>query len=275
MFTRFFDIPIENVTDEKYDSPTCDERKAIIEWQMLAEDRKWAKLLESIFEKTQIEKRLSGLDNLQTLSKFRQIGEYIVEYLYKNDSSLDGVSRHLSRLVARTEGPDDEGSLVARGTDFDCVQLMTIHASKGLEFPVVIAAGGFKQRNNQIPQVYLYHEEKKDDEGKPVGKYAKLSFSEDGKEKMKNEEEIEWQRLFYVAYTRASSLMILPNYEKSISGDKEINNVFTKTITASLSAFMQNDANKKLYENFIFSEENNRKLSKEVQIGRASCRERV
>lgn len=265
LFTRFFDIPIENVTDEKYDSPTCDERKALIEWQMLAEDRKWAKLLESIFEKTQIEKRLSGLDNLQTLSKFRQIGEYIVEYLYKNDSSLDGVSRHLSRLVARTEGADDEGSLVARGTDFDCVQLMTIHASKGLEFPVVIAAGGFKQRNNQIPQVYLYHEEKKDDEGKPVGKYAKLSFSEDGKEKMKNEEEIEWQRLFYVAYTRASSLMILPNYEKSISGDKEINNVFTKTITASLSAFMQNDANKKLYENFIFSEENNRKLSKEVQ----------
>ena len=265
LFTRFFDIPIENVTDEKYDSPTCDERKALIEWQMLAEDRKWAKLLESIFEKTQIEKRLSGLDNLQTLSKFRQIGEYIVEYLYKNDSSLDGVSRHLSRLVARTESPDDEGSLVARGTDFDCVQLMTIHASKGLEFPVVIAAGGFKQRNNQIPQVYLYHEEKKDDEGKPVGKYAKLSFSEDGKEKMKKEEEIEWQRLFYVAYTRASSLMILPNYEKSISGDKEINNVFTKTITASLSAFMQNDANKKLYENFIFSEENNRKLSKEVQ----------
>ena len=265
LFTRFFDIPIENVTDEKYDSPTCDERKALIEWQMLAEDRKWAKLLESIFEKTQIEKHLSGLDNLQTLSKFRQIGEYIVEYLYKNDSSLDGVSRHLSRLVARTEGADDEGSLVARGTDFDCVQLMTIHASKGLEFPVVIAAGGFKQRNNQIPQVYLYHEEKKDDEGKPVGKYAKLSFSEDGKEKMKNEEEIEWQRLFYVAYTRASSLMILPNYEKSRSGDKRIDNVFTKTITTSLSAFMQNDANKKLYENFIFSEENNRKLSKEVQ----------
>lgn len=265
LFTRFFDIPIENVTDEKYDSPTCDERKALIEWQMLAEDRKWAKLLESIFEKTQIEKRLSGLDNLQTLSKFRQIGEYIVEYLYKNDSSLDGLSRHLSRLVARTEGADDEGSLVARGTDFDCVQLMTIHASKGLEFPVVIAAGGFKQRNNQISQVYLYHEEKKDDEGKPVGKYAKLSFSENGKEKMKNEEEIEWQRLFYVAYTRASSLMILPNYEKSISGDKRIDNVFTKTITASLSAFMQNDANKKLYENFIFSEENNRKLSKEVQ----------
>lgn len=254
LFTKFFEIPLESVKDEKYDSPTCKERKAIIEWQNLAEKRKWARLLESIFEKTQIEKRLSGLDNLQTLSKFRQIGEYIVEYLYKNDSSLDGVSRHLSRLVTRTEGADDEGSLVARGTDFDCVQLMSIHASKGLEFPVVIAAGGFKQRNDQIPQVYLYHEEKKDDEGKPVGKYAKLSFSEDGQKKMKKEEEIEWQRLFYVAYTRASSLMILPNYEKFISSDVK---------NALLSFMKSEDENAKNPENpdyqkrcekFIFTE---------------------
>lgn len=261
LFTKFFGVPFESVKDEKYDSPTCKERKSIIEWQNLAEKRKWARLLESIFEKTQIEKRLSGLDNLQSLSKFRQIGEYIVDYLYKNDSSLEGVSKHLSRLAASTEGADDEGSLVARGTDFDCVQLMTIHASKGLEFPVVIAAGGFKQRNNQIPQVYLYHEEKKDDEGN-VEKYVKLSFSESGKEKMKKEEEIEWQRLFYVAYTRASSLMILPNYEKSKSGDKRIDNVFTKTVIASFSAFMQNEDEKKAndsdyqkrYEKFIITE---------------------
>lgn len=261
LFTKFFGVPFESVKDEKYDSPTCKERKSMIEWQNLAEKRKWARLLESIFEKTQIEKRLSGLDNLQSLSKFRQIGEYIVDYLYKNDFSLEGVSKHLSRLAASTEGADDEGSLVARGTDFDCVQLMSIHASKGLEFPVVIAAGGFKQRNDQIPQVYLYHEEKKDDEGN-VEKYVKLSFSESGKEKMKKEEEIEWQRLFYVAYTRASSLMILPNYEKSKSGDKRIDNVFTKTVIASFSAFMQNEDEKKAndsdyqkrYEKFIITE---------------------
>lgn len=254
LFTKFFEIPLESVKDEKYDSPTCKERKSIIEWQNLAEKRKWARLLESIFEKTQIEKRLSGLDNLQSLSKFRQIGEYIVDYLYKNDSSLKGVSKHLSRLVARTEEADDEGSLVARGTDFDCVQLMTIHASKGLEFPVVIAAGGFKQRNNQIPQVYLYHEEKKDDEGKVVEKYAKLSFSECGKKKMQGEEEKEWQRLFYVAYTRASSLMILPNYEKFISSDVK---------NALLSFMKSEDENAKNPENpdyqkrcekFIFTE---------------------
>ena len=34
---------------------------------------------------------------------------------------------------------------------------------------------------------------------------------------MKAEEGYEWRRLFYVAYTRASSLMILPFYEKTAS----------------------------------------------------------
>ena len=48
---------------------------------------------------------------------------------------------------------------------------MTIHASKGLEFPVVIAACGFKGRYNQIPAVYLYHDQ--DDDGR-----AKLGFSD-------------------------------------------------------------------------------------------------
>ena len=34
---------------------------------------------------------------------------------------------------------EEEGALVARNTNFECVQLMTMHASKGLQFPVVIS----------------------------------------------------------------------------------------------------------------------------------------
>lgn len=244
LFTRFFDLPLEAVKDEQYDSPACEERKAIIEWQNLAENRKWARLLESIFEKTKIEDRLFGLDNLQSLSKFRQIGEYIVEYLYKNDSSLEAVSKHLSRLAACTEGAEDEGSLVARGTDFDCVQVMSIHASKGLEFPVVIAVGGFNGRRTQIPHVYLYHKDKQ----------AKLSFTEYGKDKMQKEEAMEWQRLFYVAYTRASSLMILPDYESFISSD--VKNALTAFIESEdkNAKNPENPGYQQVYEKIIFTE---------------------
>ena len=61
----------------------------------MAQERKWAKLLEKIFADTDIENRLSKLDQMQSLSKIRQIGNYAVDYLYKTDSSQDDLSKHL------------------------------------------------------------------------------------------------------------------------------------------------------------------------------------
>ena len=204
LFTSFFGIPLDQVQDEKYDNPYNPERQKIILWQSLAQQRRWANLLQRIFEDSDIENRLSRLDKIPSLSKFRQIGNYAIEYLYKNECSIEEVSHHLARLAQSTKGVEEGDNLVAKGTDFDSVQLMTIHASKGLEFPVVIAAGGYKQKYPNIPSVYAFHEKGK----------AKIGFSEYAKNKMNMELDYEWQRLFYVAYTRASSLLILPYYKK-------------------------------------------------------------
>ncbi|MBR3617812.1 MAG: hypothetical protein IKN46_03975, partial [Acholeplasmatales bacterium] len=38
-----------------------------------------------------------------------------------------------------------DAGIVEIGTDFDCVKLMTIHASKGLQYPIVISIAGHKQ----------------------------------------------------------------------------------------------------------------------------------
>ncbi len=81
---------------------------------------------------------------------------------------------------------------------------MTIHASKGLGFPVVICPGGFKALYENIPIAHLYHE----------NKAAKLGFGDYAKAEMRKEENYERQRKFYVAYTRASALMILPFYKE-------------------------------------------------------------
>ena len=205
LFSDFFRISIDQVDNEKYDNPSCAERQLIIQWQQLAQQRKWAKLFEKIYADTDIENRLSSLDQMQSLSKIRQIGNYVLDYLYKNDSSLEDVSKHLLRLSNDSDSSMDEGDIVEKGTDFDCVQLMTIHASKGLEFPVVIVPAGLRARNNNIPQAFLYHDDNNN---------SKLSFSPYGKDLSIKEEDFERQRIFYVAYTRASSLLLLPFYDK-------------------------------------------------------------
>ncbi|MDD5930217.1 MAG: UvrD-helicase domain-containing protein [Spirochaetales bacterium] len=205
LFTQFFNISLGQVTSEEFDSPLCEERQKIILWQQIAQKRQWAKLLESIFEESEIEGNLSSLNKLSSLSKYRQIGNYIVEYLYKNEYSLEETARHLLRLSNKNEDSEEDANIVEKSTDLDCVQIMTIHASKGLEFPVVICVGGYNGRNNQGPHVYIYHNS---------ARQSELSFVDSiGKNQKNIEEDYEFQRVFYVAYTRASSLMILPYYK--------------------------------------------------------------
>ena len=236
LYTKFFNIPLAQIKDEEFDSPACEERQKLISWQHLAQKKQWAKLLEAIFKDSKLEEKLSRLDSLTSLSKFHQIGNYIVEYLYKTDCSLEEMSKKLSRLSNNEEETSDDESIIAKMTDFDCVQLMTIHASKGLEFPVVIGVAGFKQKNNQIPNAFIFH----DDKG-----MAKLNFSAYGKARAEKEENKERERLFYVAYTRASSLMILPNYIKWDASDEKNLYAF---LDLSFQKFMKNTENSRFWE---------------------------
>ena len=107
-------------------------------------------------------------------------------------------------LARYEESADDEnGDLVEKGSDFNAVQVMTIHASKGLEFPVVISVAGFKQLPNSKPP-YITH-------GKDESLH--LGFGDTAKECRQREEMEEWKRLFYVDFTRASSLLLIPRYD--------------------------------------------------------------
>jgi exodeoxyribonuclease V beta subunit len=255
LFSDFFCISIDQVDNEKYDNPSCAERQLIIQWKQLAQQRKWAKLFEKIYADTDIENRLSSLDQMQSLSKIRQIGNYVLDYLYKNDSSLEDVSKHLSRLSNDSDSSMDEGDIVEKGTDFDCVQLMTIHASKGLEFPVVIVPAGLRARNNNVPQAFLYHDDKNN---------SKLSFSPYGKDLSIQEEDYERQRIYYVAYTRASSLLVLPFYDKwDPVTNKETGKLYS-FLNKSISSLFEEE-NKKFIEEISDKGKTYKELQTDVQ----------
>lgn len=205
LITDFFHVDLKDAENSRYDSPLCPERINIVKFQNLAKQRKWAAMLECIYQQTGVQDRLSDFTHLQELARLRQIGQYIVDRLYTQHCDLEDIIRHLQKLYQNSKATEDENAnLVARNSDFDVVQVMTIHASKGLEFPVVISVAGFKGFNqSQTNASYLYH-------GKDNKKY--LGISEDAKKLYFAEQYLEWQRLFYVAYTRASSLLVLPRY---------------------------------------------------------------
>ena len=207
LITDFFAVDLNKAENENYDSPTCNEREAIAKFQALARQRKWAAMLETIYRETRVQERLSDLTHLQELARIRQIGQYIADRLYDKHCDLGDVVRDLQKLHQIGKATEDENAnLVARNSDFDVVTVMTIHASKGLQFPIVIAVAGFKGfYTSKQNASYLYHN----------NNIKYLGISDEAKNKNFEEQYLEWQRLFYVAYTRAQSLLVIPRYAYS------------------------------------------------------------
>lgn len=197
---------------KEFDDPNNPERRQIASWRALALKHRYAEMLERIYEDSQIEHRLMDVSKLQGMAKLRQIGNYAIDYLYNHRCSLEDLIRHLQGLARYAESVDDEnGDLVEKGTDFNAVQLMTIHASKGLEFPVVISIAGFKQLpNSNAP--FITHGE---------NDTLHIGFGDTARDKRKSEETEEWKRLFYVDFTRASSILIIPRYNVWYNEPKE------------------------------------------------------
>lgn len=211
LYSSFFGIPLAELRKKAFDEPQNPQRIKILKWKKTALGRNWALLQEQIYEDSMVEQRLSDLDKLGSLSKLRQIGDYCVNYLYKNNCSINDLVDHLILLTKKITDIDDEGgALVEKGTDFDAVKIMTVHASKGLEFPVVIAPAGLKGvMNSSRTGVYTYH----DNSGRLHltcdSGYQVPDMDKSVSEIWKYESELEYQRLYYVAYTRATSIMIL------------------------------------------------------------------
>lgn len=209
LLTDFFRKTLSDLDGDAYENPDNEELEVLRTWHELSQKRSWADLFEKIYEKSKIEEALNKPELLQSLAKTRQLGDYALGWLYENKSNLGELVRYLEALSLNDEEVGTDLGLLAKGTDRDVIQVMTIHAAKGLEFPVVIAVAGFSEvfKSNPGP-----HESA--GEGKYENDKRILSFSAGIKKKSEEASKKEWSRLFYVAYTRASQLMILPRYEE-------------------------------------------------------------
>lgn len=128
-------------------------------------------------------------------------------------TSFKGLFNFINFINKLTKSSGDIGSAQILGENEDVVRIMSIHKSKGLEFPVVFLCGLGKNFNlMDLNKDMIYHDELGlgpdfvDLEKRfSIGTLAKESI----KKKMKLETLSEEMRILYVAFTRAKEKLIM------------------------------------------------------------------
>jgi exodeoxyribonuclease V beta subunit len=175
-------------------------------WLRVYEDRGVAALLETITRDERLPSRLLGqVDGERRLTDLRHVGEA----LHAATMTVQlGLTAGLEWLRHRVEEAEEDSS-VERGRRLDseaaAVQVVTVHASKGLEFPVVLVPFGW-DRHVFDPEIPLFHEAT-GRRVRNVGGRNSPGFRRD-QDRHKNEEFGEDLRLIYVALTRAQAQVI-------------------------------------------------------------------
>jgi exodeoxyribonuclease V beta subunit len=135
---------------------------------------------------------------------------HIIELLHAETGGKGCSPEDVLAAFTRLSALDDMSETVSRRieSDRDAVQIMTVHASKGLEFPIVVVADLWKmERKGGKPPVPVFHYTSSGEDGLKermidVGWVVNQPFVL-GKNIMDSEEGAEKKRLFYVAMTRA------------------------------------------------------------------------
>lgn len=127
-------------------------------------------------------------------------------------TSFKGLFNFINFINKLRKSSGDMGSAKVLGENEDVVRIMSIHKSKGLEFPVVFVCGSGKQFNLMDLNNILYHEElgfgpELVDLDKRVS-YPTLP-KEAIKQRIRLETLSEEVRILYVAFTRAKEKLII------------------------------------------------------------------
>lgn len=135
---------------------------------------------------------------------------HLSEWLQQTSSSVDGELALIRRLAQQMENPTDE-QILRLESDADLIKVITIHKSKGLEYPLVLLPFVCSYRDSNRASVVDFHRRRPDDSGYDLltelaGK-SKLAL--DSYRQADHERLSEDMRLLYVALTRAQHALWL------------------------------------------------------------------
>jgi ATP-dependent helicase/nuclease subunit A len=178
-----------------------------------------ADLLESLIPETAYAYELRGARAQQAWENVKKLRGLIRRIQNRGYATLARIADHLESLTA-----GDESNAVLEA--LDSVNLMTVHASKGLEFPIVFVVNLGKGASGLPRPVRLSGEQVS------VG-----PFVSDSDEEERFREREETKRLLYVALTRARDRLYLGTALKDgafTSGRGSLGDVLPESVRALL-----------------------------------------
>jgi len=206
LLTRFFGTNIWELG--KFPKWNSDFLHQFKEWNSLAEARQFRKLFDDILLQTKvIERELLLSGDERSVTNYVHLFEILNKNALERHLDLFELILLLRRYIDGKEDPGENENLLRLESERNAVQLMTMHAAKGLEFPVVFLFGGLT--GGKKYSIKFYH----DSEEKPIIDMLSSTIPNEHQWQA----EAEQQRLLYVAMTRACGRLYLP-YVGSLTG---------------------------------------------------------
>ncbi|MCF6094727.1 UvrD-helicase domain-containing protein [Microaerobacter geothermalis] len=209
------EIKPETVTDEEWQK-LIKARTWLSQWKFLRLTEGVYAVLHQVLEDTGFPQILLSLENgQQRLANVMKFLDMVKEWVDHRGYELYDFIQHMKVMLEKQIQEEEASVIEDRG---NAVILMTIHASKGLEFPVVVLpdlqrdllkGGGAFSRAIYRPNIGLGIQLNRE-ESKPIGD----GMFDELKEEEKSRELQEARRLLYVAMTRARDYLLLVGSQK-------------------------------------------------------------
>ena len=177
-------------------------RAGVARWLDLVDRLPPAELLELVLDETAYAYETRGPRASQARENLKKIRTMIRRVQNRGYTTMSRLAEHLERLTAG----DESNAVIDAG---DSVSLMTIHAAKGLEFPVVFVVNLSKGTGGRRSPIRVVSDSE--------GGRAWLSVSDyqsEADEDAKAKDREETKRLLYVALTRAKERLYLASEAK-------------------------------------------------------------
>ncbi|HKY21674.1 MAG TPA: UvrD-helicase domain-containing protein [Vicinamibacterales bacterium] len=177
-------------------------RESLTRWLGLVDRLPPAEILEMVLDETAYMFETRGPRARQARENLKKIRAMIRRVQNRGYSTMSRLAEHLERLTAG----DESNAVIDAG---DSVSLMTIHAAKGLEFPVVFVVNLSKGTGGRRGAIRLVSDAEQNQAWLSVGDFQSEA---DADAKAKDREET--KRLLYVALTRARDRLYLASEVK-------------------------------------------------------------